>query len=449
MSTGNQGVPLQPTYKGLIANTLDALILFEACLNGQLNHVHRRPHDRERESLIRSGNVFIYEENASGIKRWTDGNHWSPSRILGNFLLYRELDRPFAPGEKKRANRRKKSDAGIGKPEGSGPGTRTVNGTAPAGADGPLAYHKEIDRSLIGSLVDSYAFKEDGLVKKTVSVRWNGIPHHLVAYYTVADAQSGRLMTPRQTPELGAIIPRSGLIQNQDFRVPVDQDDIVSDDFAGFMMKYMQYPRELPYPGNPCPRSMSVPTIPHYPGSHGFPVPQPQPQIGGLIPGLTAGYYMQPNQHGYVDPVRSQSTSVASMNGYTQPMTLMDNGTINHVPRRHSATYEPQANPAADPALSPLPTIPEARNTGGQEYFHSAFQFGQRQPSVAVSPEHDLFDTTTRDLVDEPLVSFDRSSQALDMDDVDRNWFSSELENTQPQFLGGSQAGWPRGVSRT
>ncbi|CAO3597762.1 unnamed protein product [Absidia cylindrospora] len=27
-----------------------------------------------------------------GIKRWTDGLVWSPSRIFGNFLIYRELD---------------------------------------------------------------------------------------------------------------------------------------------------------------------------------------------------------------------------------------------------------------------------------------------------------------------------------------------------------------------
>jgi hypothetical protein len=88
MSTG--AAVLQPTYTGHVSTTNDALILFEACLSGHLNHVPRRPHDRERNSLIRSGCVFIYEENASGIKRWTDGVTWSPSRILGNFLVYRE-----------------------------------------------------------------------------------------------------------------------------------------------------------------------------------------------------------------------------------------------------------------------------------------------------------------------------------------------------------------------
>src|SRR6195952_5636341 len=101
MSSG--GAALQPTFTGHVATTQDALILFEGCLQGHLSHVPRRPHDRERSTLIRSGSVFIYEENASGIKRWTDGVTWSPSRILGNFLVYRELDKPFPPGEKKRA----------------------------------------------------------------------------------------------------------------------------------------------------------------------------------------------------------------------------------------------------------------------------------------------------------------------------------------------------------
>jgi Gti1/Pac2 family len=64
------------------------------------------PTPRERAQLIKSGCVFIYEENGSGIKRWTDGVPWSPSRILGNFLVYRELMKPFPSGEKKRVKKK-------------------------------------------------------------------------------------------------------------------------------------------------------------------------------------------------------------------------------------------------------------------------------------------------------------------------------------------------------
>jgi hypothetical protein len=99
---------MAPTWTGFIHSTWDALIVLESCLSGVLHHIPRRPHDRERANIIASGNVFIYEENASGIKRWTDGVTWSPSRIMGNFLVYRELNEPFPAGEKKKAKKRKR-----------------------------------------------------------------------------------------------------------------------------------------------------------------------------------------------------------------------------------------------------------------------------------------------------------------------------------------------------
>lgn len=108
--------PLHPTFEGLVAPTFDSLLLFEACLSGQLDHVPRRPQERERQALIKSSCVFIYEEHVSGIKRWTDGIFWSPSRILGNFLVYRELEKPFPPGKKKQALKRKQCPPeGIGR----------------------------------------------------------------------------------------------------------------------------------------------------------------------------------------------------------------------------------------------------------------------------------------------------------------------------------------------
>lgn len=99
---------MKPTWDGFLHTTYDALMVLEACLRGNLKHVARRPHDRERTQVIRSGNVFIYEEKSSGIKRWTDGVTWSPSRIMGNFLVYRELSAPFPAGEKKKAKKRKR-----------------------------------------------------------------------------------------------------------------------------------------------------------------------------------------------------------------------------------------------------------------------------------------------------------------------------------------------------
>lgn len=223
--------PLSPTFYGRIASTQDALVLFEACLSGTLSYVARRPHDRERVSLIKSGNVFIYEEDSSGIKRWTDGVPWSPSRILGDFLVYRELERPFPPGEKKRAMKRSKRSPGISKAlepygglsNGMSNGYSTASAAAstfdPANSN---SLSNETERSLIGSLIDSYGFKEEGLVKKTVSVTVGGVSHHLVSYYTVADVMNNRFSTPTKDPRFQNIIPRPDLTK-QNFRTPIDE----------------------------------------------------------------------------------------------------------------------------------------------------------------------------------------------------------------------------------
>ncbi|KAG0242396.1 hypothetical protein BGX31_000318 [Mortierella sp. GBA43] len=100
------------TYFGLIRNTHDALIVFEgkylipsslqlywllirsrtwACRLGQLTRVHRRLSDIERQ-CVRSGSVYCFDEREAGMRRWTDGKSWSPSRVTGSFLTYRELD---------------------------------------------------------------------------------------------------------------------------------------------------------------------------------------------------------------------------------------------------------------------------------------------------------------------------------------------------------------------
>ena len=230
------GTTLQPTWFGHAASTKDALLLFESCLIGNLHHVQRRPHDRERSALIRPGSIFIYEENASGIKRWTDGVSWSPSRILGNFLVYRELDKPFPPGEKKRATKRNKRPSKPGEPYprpggdngGGGSGSALISPTTPPtpSVRPENGYDiKEQERALIGSLVDSYEFKINGLIKKTMSVTVNGVQHHLVSYYTVDAVLKDGLPTPTQDHYLSMIEPRHELMHRQNFRAPLEQVD--------------------------------------------------------------------------------------------------------------------------------------------------------------------------------------------------------------------------------
>lgn len=229
-------------------------MLFEACLSGKLHHVPRRPHDRERSNLIKSGSVFIYEENASGIKRWTDGVAWSPSRILGNFLIYRELEKPFPPGEKKRAMKRKRSQELDGRRDSEDNDASEYAALPPTppspvvpvsdqkpDVSGGLSEDKEMERQLIGSLVDSYGFRPNGLVKKTMSISLNGVSHHMVSYYTVEDVKQRRLHRPLTDSRLSGLTVRPELFMKQNFRAPVEETEHYAVDAIGHAYPHMVY----------------------------------------------------------------------------------------------------------------------------------------------------------------------------------------------------------------
>jgi Gti1/Pac2 family transcription factor len=74
-------------FVGYVETTLHALRLIYAARQGVIPRITRRLNDAERKSMIQSGAVFVFGVEESGIKRWTDGLLWSPSRIVGNFLV--------------------------------------------------------------------------------------------------------------------------------------------------------------------------------------------------------------------------------------------------------------------------------------------------------------------------------------------------------------------------
>ncbi|ROW17705.1 hypothetical protein VPNG_00643 [Cytospora leucostoma] len=187
--------PLTPTIHNTIPETTpDALILFEACLRGEVSHSSRRPHESERERLIQSGNVFVFEESATGVKRWTDGRRWSPSRALDGYLVYRELNDPVDGAKAKKALKPKEKD-----------GTKPKDPAAHFLSD-------EQRRRYVGSLFGTYDFKSGGLVKKAATMEYNGKSHHLVCYYTLEDAASGSLMVPSHPQSwLNVVRPRPGM----------------------------------------------------------------------------------------------------------------------------------------------------------------------------------------------------------------------------------------------
>lgn len=186
--------PFQPTFRGYVSTTMDALILFEACLQGHLSHISRRPHDQERSSVITSGSVFIYEENTSGIQRWTDGMSWTHSSIVGSFLMYQEMDRPFSPDKKKRTMHKQISQGDHSRrPCALGAGNES---------SGTQTQPSKVEGHLPCRYISCGDIKSDGLIKKAMSITVRGIVHHLVSYHTAHDVAAKRLQSPSQTQEL-------------------------------------------------------------------------------------------------------------------------------------------------------------------------------------------------------------------------------------------------------
>lgn len=364
MGNGTAAV-LEPTFRGYVASTTDALILFEACLTGVLSHVPRRPHDRERSQLVRSGSVFIYEENASGIKRWTDGVTWSPSRILGNFLVYRELDKPFPPGEKKRAmkkgTRRPPQPARPGEPyprpqESNGSVYSPATPTAGPGV-GERTQQSELERALVGSLVDSYGFKEGGLVKKTMSVTLSGVTHHLVSYYSVEDVMRGALMTPSMNESLRYIRPRPELTTKQSFRAPIDDMEhsgMEETDPSQALYGYRSsmgpgYPMPHPTAGYyALPPGAGYPPHPQQPPLAGYPVPPPHgmpphPAQNPYMPSPASSTEMPPKAEDYA----AYRNPPPPPNPYASGFDPMSQQSMPHMPPSMNAVSRPPPPPGA------------------------------------------------------------------------------------------------------
>ncbi|KAF2273179.1 uncharacterized protein EI97DRAFT_162968 [Westerdykella ornata] len=226
----------KPTWHGFLDTTRDAMTIVEAALQGRLNHISRRPHDKERAEMLTSGTVLVYEENASGIKRWTDAVHWSPSRVMNNCLIYRQLTRALRPDEKKSAlnpscgNKRKRKESATPAINSNGEIVHvaedeyehaTMEVAAEENSLDPLdkvyanfaqRLTPEQQRRFCGSLIDSYEFKEGGLMKKTISVKYQGTHHHVISYYTLEDVVEGKLKRPCEDPNLADIQPRPELL---------------------------------------------------------------------------------------------------------------------------------------------------------------------------------------------------------------------------------------------
>lgn len=121
-------------------------------------------------------------------------------------MIYRELDKRI-PGDKKLTSITNESRQ------------RSFSADQTAGILG-ISTDRNRERRLVGSLSDSYRFRKDGLIKKTMSIIVNGVTQHLVSYYHPQDIISNKLRTPSSVPELASLEISPDLLVKQNFRVP-------------------------------------------------------------------------------------------------------------------------------------------------------------------------------------------------------------------------------------
>lgn len=166
-------------YFGIIENTIEALRLVQAARLCVVPRILRRLNDTERKEKIVSGAVFIFCAEESGIKRWTDRRLWSPSRIDGNFLVYKEMN------EKNRGLRKAdRFEEWTSAPE--SPGTLSS-------AQGQRVHtYRPSSPNASENITVNGGLKEGGLLKRTITVKINGLDHHVISYYTQEDVDMKR-----------------------------------------------------------------------------------------------------------------------------------------------------------------------------------------------------------------------------------------------------------------
>ncbi|GJN91987.1 hypothetical protein Rhopal_005015-T1 [Rhodotorula paludigena] len=355
-----------PAFRGFVETTLDALLVFEGCKRGFLPKISRRLQEFEKRAQVVSGAVFVFDEEETGIKRWTDGLSWSPSRTLGNFLVYRELDKKAQPppggaaededegggggggggsvrsrlmgGLTSKADPVDEAQLDASAAVASGSGTRPGSSSARQRSVSDTTSSTQLDRAreraLVGSLTSSYRFRADGLVKKTISL--HGL--HLIGYYRIDDVTSGRLRTPSSHTELSTLTVSSSFLSPTLFRVPpiveVGQDG------------QLRYKGEADAPLSPLTRSGS---------SQGFPTPalnQSRPASSGdAIPPFGS---VLPTPGGMWDhstvpssPRRGATATLRSTNRYD--------------PYGSTTRYSPSTAPGSHNASAyPFPAVPSA-----------------------------------------------------------------------------------------
>lgn len=174
MQSGNS---MQLSYWGFVETANDAMALIQPCSQGSLHFANRRPTASERPAVAQSGHIYIYEENPSTVQRWTDDQRWSRSGMLGDFLVYAELESTQMQSP------------------------RAEDGDRPRpGQTGEENWH----RRLCGSLARSVKVTPQTLIKKTFSIKGSSATWRLVSYYRLIDVIEGAAAGTIGDPNLGS-----------------------------------------------------------------------------------------------------------------------------------------------------------------------------------------------------------------------------------------------------
>lgn len=206
---------IEPTYHGYLATYSDVLLILEATRNNKiLRKVVRRPRLQELDRLIKSGNIFVFDKESSGIRRWIDGVHWSKSVEFGHCLVYHELEKPDEKNRVKKRprstqmhkNKRSRSTSSI---SGKNDQERDLERWS-SGEDSPLSQN----------------FKVGGLIKKMMSVEFEDANHCLIMYFTIDDTLLHRLPSPSNDPRLAELVVGNDLTSKFSVELESEASDL-------------------------------------------------------------------------------------------------------------------------------------------------------------------------------------------------------------------------------
>lgn len=158
------------SFYGYIKDKSDAVLVIEACRREYLPFVRERLNDFQRES-IRCGSVYVFHEEESKIKRWTDGMVWTPSRNLLGFIHYREIWKNASQKYRK-----------------------LKSATTLAGAES-ACFHEEINGNTLEGL-----YKPGGFFKKCISYELSDGIYHLISYACIVEGLYPQGRIPSSIP---------------------------------------------------------------------------------------------------------------------------------------------------------------------------------------------------------------------------------------------------------